>query len=72
MVAQSVRHTLTVQFEHRMTAYALLALALLHRSTPSPCARDAVVRALVAGGRITLQATLGILTLLNQVRSIWP
>ena len=62
-------NTLTVQFEHRMTAYALLVLAVLH-------ALDAVR---VAGRRrrgrrrlwlvaaITLQATLGILTLLNQV-----
>ena len=27
-------NTLTVQFEHRMTAYALFALAVLHASTP--------------------------------------
>ena len=62
-------NTLTVQFEHRMTAYALLALALLH-------AIDAVrsrAGAAVIGGAwwlvaaITLQATLGILTLLHQV-----
>src|SRR3989440_9234358 len=62
-------NTLTVQFEHRMTAYALLALALLH-------AIDAVrSRAGVAviGGAwslvaaIMLQAALGILTLLHQV-----
>src|SRR3954468_2799261 len=54
-------NTLTVQFEHRMTAYALLALALLH-------AVDAVrsrAGAAVIGGAwwlaaaITLQATLG-------------
>ncbi len=62
-------NTLTVQFEHRMTAYALLALALLH-------AVDAVrsrAGAAVIGGAwwlvaaIILQATLGILTLLRQV-----
>ena len=62
-------NTLTVQFEHRMTAYALLALALLH-------AFDAVrsrAAAAVVGGAwwlvaaILLQATLGILTLLHQV-----
>jgi len=62
-------NTLTVQFEHRMTAYALLVLALLH-------AIDAVVaRAGTAAVRgawwlvaaITLQATLGVLTLLHQV-----
>jgi heme a synthase len=62
-------NTLTVQFEHRMTAYALLILAVLHavdamRSRAAP----AVVRgawSLVAA--IILQAALGILTLLNQV-----
>jgi cytochrome c oxidase assembly protein subunit 15 len=62
-------NTLTVQFEHRMTAYALLALALLH-------AVDTVrsrAGAAVGGGAwwlvaaILLQATLGILTLLRQV-----
>ena len=62
-------NTLTVQFEHRMTAYALLILALLH-------AIDAMrsrAGAAVIGGAwslvavITLQAALGILTLLHQV-----
>jgi heme a synthase len=62
-------NALTVQFEHRMTAYALLALAVLH-------AIDAVrsrAGAAVVGGAwwlvaaIVLQATLGILTLLRQV-----
>ena len=62
-------NTLTVQFEHRMTAYALLVLAVLH-------ALDAVAsragRTLVGGAwwlvaTITLQAGLGILTLLHQV-----
>ncbi len=62
-------NTLTVQFEHRMTAYALLVLALLH-ATDAMAARagTAIVRGawwLVAA--ITLQATLGILTLLHQV-----
>jgi cytochrome c oxidase assembly protein subunit 15 len=62
-------NALTVQFEHRMTAYALLALAVLH-------AIDAVrsrAGAAVIGGAwwlvaaIFLQAVLGILTLLHQV-----
>jgi heme a synthase len=62
-------NTLTVQFEHRMTAYALLALALWH-------AIDAVrarAGAAAIGGAwwlvaaILLQAVLGILTLLQQV-----
>jgi cytochrome c oxidase assembly protein subunit 15 len=61
-------NTLTVQFEHRMTAYALFALALLHafdavRSRAGGAAGGASWLAAV----ITLQATLGILTLLNQV-----
>jgi cytochrome c oxidase assembly protein subunit 15 len=62
-------NVLTVQFEHRMTAYALLALALWH-------AIDALrsrAGAAVIGGAcwlvaaITLQAALGIFTLLQQV-----
>ena len=62
-------NVLTVQFEHRMTAYLLLAAALWH-------AIDAV-RARAAGAVISgawwlaaavlLQAVLGILTLINQV-----
>jgi heme a synthase len=62
-------NTLTVQFEHRMTAYALFTLAVLHlidavRSRAGVAAVNGA-RWLVAA--ITLQATLGILTLLNQV-----
>jgi cytochrome c oxidase assembly protein subunit 15 len=62
-------NTLTVQFEHRMTAYALFVLAILHavdavRSRAAP----AVVRgALWLTALIMLQAVLGIVTLLNQV-----
>jgi len=62
-------NTLTVQFEHRMTAYALLLLALLH-ATDAMAARagTAIVRgAWWLAAAITLQATLGILTLLHQV-----
>jgi heme a synthase len=62
-------NTLTVQFEHRMTAYALLALALLHAiDTVRVRAGAAVIGGawwLVAA--ISLQAVLGILTLLHQV-----
>jgi Uncharacterized protein required for cytochrome oxidase assembly len=61
-------NTLTVQFEHRMTAYALLALAMLHTLDAVRSRVDGtVVRgawALLAV--IALQATLGILTLLHQ------
>jgi len=62
-------NTLTVQFEHRMTAYLLLALALLHAiDAVRSRAGAAVVRGagwLVAA--IFVQAALGILTLLHQV-----
>jgi cytochrome c oxidase assembly protein subunit 15 len=62
-------NTLTVQFEHRMTAYMLLALALLHafdavRSRAAPVVVSGAWWLLAA---IMLQAILGILTLLNQV-----
>jgi cytochrome c oxidase assembly protein subunit 15 len=62
-------NALTVQFEHRMVAYALFVLALLHALDAVRARAD---RAVVGGalwlfGVVTLQATLGILTLLNQV-----
>lgn len=62
-------NTLTVQFEHRMTAYALFVLAVLHALDVirSRAGAAAVNGALWLAGAITLQATLGILTLLNQV-----
>jgi heme a synthase len=61
-------NTLTVQFEHRMVAYALFILAVLHaidaaRSRPD---RAAIGGALWLLGAVAVQATLGILTLLNQ------
>jgi cytochrome c oxidase assembly protein subunit 15 len=61
-------NTLTVQFEHRMVAYTLFALAAWHAID---AARSRVERAVIDGalwlfGVVTLQATLGILTLLNQ------
>lgn len=62
-------NTLTVQFEHRMTAYALFVLAVLHALDVirSRAGAAAVNGALWLAGAVTLQATLGILTLLNQV-----
>jgi len=62
-------NTLTVQFEHRMTAYALFALAALHAldAVRSRAGTAAVNGALWLAAAVTLQATLGILTLLNQV-----
>jgi cytochrome c oxidase assembly protein subunit 15 len=61
-------NTLTVQFEHRMTAYALLVLAMLHALDAVRSRADgAVVRGAVALlAVIALQATLGILALLKQ------
>ncbi|MBR0935689.1 COX15/CtaA family protein [Bradyrhizobium jicamae] len=62
-------NTLTVQFEHRMTAYLLFALAIAHAID---AVRSRAEGSVVAGawwlvGAITVQATLGILTLLHQV-----
>ena len=61
-------NTLTVQFEHRMVAYTLFALAMWHAID---AARSRVDRAVIDGalwlfGVVASQATLGILTLLNQ------
>jgi cytochrome c oxidase assembly protein subunit 15 len=62
-------NTLTVQFEHRMTAYALLALALLHAidAVRSKAGAATVNGALALVAAIIVQAMLGIFTLLYQV-----
>jgi heme a synthase len=62
-------NALTVQFEHRMTAYALFALAVLHAldAVRSRAAPAVVSGAWWLAAAIILQATLGILTLLNEV-----
>jgi cytochrome c oxidase assembly protein subunit 15 len=62
-------NALTVQFEHRMTAYALLALVVLHAldAVRSRAGTAVVNGALWLVAAVTLQATLGILALLNQV-----
>ena len=62
-------NALTVQFEHRMTAYALFALAILHAidAVRSRAGSAAISGAWWLVAAIALQATLGILTLLNQV-----
>ncbi|HEY8332671.1 MAG TPA: COX15/CtaA family protein [Tardiphaga sp.] len=62
-------NTLTVQFEHRMTAYLLLAIAVLHAvdAVRSRAGTAVVNGAVVLAAAITLQAVLGILTLLHQV-----
>jgi heme a synthase len=60
-------NALTVQFEHRITAYALFVLAVLHAFDALRSSRAAVLGALWLVAAIALQATLGILTLLNHV-----
>src|SRR5438270_841796 len=61
-------NTLTVQFEHRMTAYALLALAAWHAfDAVRSRAGSAASGALWLLAAVSLQAVLGVLTLLNQV-----
>jgi cytochrome c oxidase assembly protein subunit 15 len=62
-------NTLTVQFEHRMVAYALFALAILHAvdAVRSRAAITVVNGAVALAAAVTLQAVLGILTLLYQV-----
>jgi len=62
-------NALTVQFVHRMAAYALLLLALLHAVDVVRTLRGgpAQAHAFVLLGLVTLQAVIGILTLLHQV-----
>jgi cytochrome c oxidase assembly protein subunit 15 len=61
-------NVLTVQFEHRMTAYALFALAALHAfDAVRSRAGLAASGALWLLAAVSVQAVLGILTLLNQV-----
>ncbi len=59
---------LTVQFDHRLVAYALLATAILHAvDATRTLRRGAALRgALALACAVTLQAALGILTLLEQ------
>jgi heme a synthase len=62
-------NTLTVQFEHRMVAYMLLALAVWHAvDAIRSRAGTAIARGAVAlAAAIALQAALGVQTLLHQV-----
>ena len=62
-------NTLTVQFMHRMTAYALWVLALLHALDAMRNVRRGPARAhaFVLAALMTIQAALGILTLIHQV-----
>jgi cytochrome c oxidase assembly protein subunit 15 len=58
-------NTLTVQFDHRMVAYTILLVALLH-AADALRTRAAVTGAVVLALAVTLQAGLGIWTLLQQ------
>ena len=60
---------LTVQFEHRMAAYALLVLAILHAvdAVRSRAGTSVATGAVWLAAAMILQAVLGILTLLHQV-----
>jgi cytochrome c oxidase assembly protein subunit 15 len=59
-------NTLTVQFDHRMIAYAVWLLAILHAADAwRNGGRRALVSAAVVALLVTAQAALGIITLLN-------
>jgi cytochrome c oxidase assembly protein subunit 15 len=61
-------NTLTVQFDHRMLAYGIFVIALLHLGDVLRTRRGgvALVGAMLLASAVTVQATLGILTLLHQ------
>jgi cytochrome c oxidase assembly protein subunit 15 len=61
-------NTLTVQFDHRMTAYALELVVLLHAADVAHTVRGGAVltAALALASAVTLQAALGIATLVHQ------
>ena len=59
-------NTLTVQFDHRMVAYTIWVVALLH-AFDAWTSRRGVAGALTVAILVTLQAALGIVTLLSQV-----
>lgn len=58
-------NTLTVQFDHRMLAYLIWLAAMLHANDAWRARRE-VGGALILAAAVTLQAILGIVTLLNQ------
>jgi cytochrome c oxidase assembly protein subunit 15 len=61
-------NTLTVQFDHRMVAYALWFVAVLHAADVARALRGgpALTGALALACAVTLQAALGVVTLLHQ------
>jgi heme a synthase len=62
-------NTLTVQFSHRMLAYSIFIIAILHvvDAVRSRAGQAVVNGALWLAAAVALQATLGILTLLHMV-----
>ncbi len=58
-------NVLTVQFDHRMVAYAIWLVAMVHANDAWRAGRE-VGGALAVAGAVTLQIVLGIITLLNQ------
>jgi cytochrome c oxidase assembly protein subunit 15 len=58
-------NVLTVQFDHRMAAYALFALAAFHAFDTERNARPAALGASILFALVTAQAMLGVLTLLR-------
>jgi cytochrome c oxidase assembly protein subunit 15 len=62
-------NALMVQFNHRMLAYAIFVLAILHVADVARTVRGgtALTGALVLASAVTLQAAIGILTLLHVV-----
>ncbi|HET7806581.1 MAG TPA: COX15/CtaA family protein [Pseudolabrys sp.] len=58
-------NTLTVQFNHRMIAYAIWVIAILH-ACDAWRTRAGFGGALILAGAVSLQAALGIVTLLHQ------
>lgn len=60
-------NALTVQFDHRMIAYALWGLTLLHALDATRTGGAVTRRAWVLFALVSAQATLGILTLVHQV-----
>jgi cytochrome c oxidase assembly protein subunit 15 len=62
-------NALTVQFDHRMMAYALWLIAVLHVADVAWSRQrgSVLVGALVLAGALTLQAALGVVTLMEAV-----
>jgi len=60
-------NALTVQFNHRIAAYLLFAWAIVHAAAMVRAKRAGQVSALALAGAVTLQAALGVWTLLAQV-----